>query len=346
MLNHQMNAETHKMVSAHRSWLRSERPRRQAEDEEAVLRILANSVEYRLRSVRYHLHMIEDLHAEAARLHRENPDRDQGHRLLRELAEQLNYLFDDLIFNAISLFDYMGCLIGLVCQGLDAHQIDWAKGIGTAKSSPESASLSSILSMVDRPFVRTLTRYRSEVSHFRRDQLDGHVTFDLLGNGGDDLHVTLPRWFSKVVRFEPGEPTPWAGDESIVATATALVEKAEAAAKDVLEALGSFCGKRENVAPVESVEVLTGRWSRDGLFDMLATDPTLVSLGVSRVGACVVPSGISFIAFLGDRQVETEVVPLSPLAEWRVTSREAVERFIHVIRSAIRRSDSHGQTAT
>ena len=90
---------------------------RRQSDMKLVMR-LRDSLMYRAESVLWHPHLVELVTRSADRRLREvHPDRAKEHLLLLRIGAEVFYVFDDLVFNALSLFDYVGNFVGFAFYG-------------------------------------------------------------------------------------------------------------------------------------------------------------------------------------------------------------------------------------
>ena len=320
------------LVVAYELWVRAEHG--SAKDAESVdaARTLANSIRYRAAALGFHAELLERTYEAAFEAHRQDTNDLQRRFLLREAAFQLQSLFDDLVFNAISLFDYIGCLVGLLVEGgKGSHKIGWHKGIGKAKQARVEASVQSALKEVDRPFVTTLLRYRSEIIHFRSDEVDGHVSMSLFGPDDHKLHVTAPRWFTEVVRLKSGQEESFLPDAPIVATGIAVLARSLGGASSILAAIRRHVEERPTSTPCTSTDSLTARWSRAGVLRRLSADPRLSELGVIRVGAVYRGPWFSLLIVRGeDDTIESEPIDLRPLLDDELATQVVLEQLVNL----------------
>lgn len=91
-------------------------------------------------------------------------DTGKNINIRRQAMHNLAYLFDDVVYHAVSLFDYLGDLI-LKCH-LENYRGDrqWSKVVKMNRQIPDS-SLMEAMNNIDRNWVKALSKYRGGVIH-------------------------------------------------------------------------------------------------------------------------------------------------------------------------------------
>jgi hypothetical protein len=315
--DHGLSHSAHKLWIGYESWAIAEYGLRASEDRRSAARELKDSVDYRAKALPFHLNLLSDICQSGLDFHKSDPHHADSRRLLRQVAIQAQYLFDDLIFNVISLFDYIGCFAGLVAKGLNSHQIDWRKAVGTLKTSPHFRTAAAASKSAHSQLVERLLRYRSELTHFRRDRVDGYVSVDLMGHGGDDLQVSVPRDFARAVLRLDAADSHRNGEYPIAVVATQLVAQANSAAVVIVDALEKDVENLPNTTPATRPDMLVRRWSRAHVFQELCADPKLLLAGADHVGGMHAGTSFRLILEMKDGTSQTtEWIDLRPfLAE-------------------------------
>lgn len=82
----------------------------------------------------------------------------------RKAMHNLAYVFDDVVFHAVSLFDYLGDLI-LKCH-LEKYKGDrqWSRVVKMKNKIPDT-SLMEVMEEIDDSWVKSLSRYRGSIIH-------------------------------------------------------------------------------------------------------------------------------------------------------------------------------------
>jgi len=147
----------------------------------AIAVALRDSIWSRFDSLRYHHWLLTQVAVEARRAGR--ADNEVAHQVCWSAAWHSHYLFDDIIFNAASLFDYVGNAIWFGFHGPNHIKKKWSKAYEAAarpdleKSLPRGVRIfgsrtgKSVL-VAHRRLVNALYEYRSELIHNRSDGPD------------------------------------------------------------------------------------------------------------------------------------------------------------------------------
>lgn len=85
---------------------------------------------------------------------------------------KISLCFDNLVFNSVSLFDYISSYIFFICTTQKEIKIDWLKVSKSARDKKNvigRLSIAQIIDEIDREFVGKLYDYRSHVIHKTSD---------------------------------------------------------------------------------------------------------------------------------------------------------------------------------
>jgi hypothetical protein len=100
---------------------------------------------------------------------------------------KISLCFDNIIFNSVSLFDYISSYIYFICTNQKDVRIDWPKISRSARDQKNvigKLSIALIIDEIDREFVGKLYDYRSHVIHKTSDH--GASNFQVsYGRGGE-----------------------------------------------------------------------------------------------------------------------------------------------------------------
>ena len=94
---------------------------------------LRDAITYRFDSLLYHHGLIVESH-ETAQI-AITTDHEDGRAILRQVATKQRFLFDDVIFNSIGLFDYLGRFGGLVLFNAREPKLRWDNSTSGANTS-------------------------------------------------------------------------------------------------------------------------------------------------------------------------------------------------------------------
>lgn len=204
---------------------RGHSPERRRADLKMVMR-LRDSLIYRAEAVLWHPHLIELIQKSANRRLREVfPDRSKEHLLLIQIGAETFYLFDDLVFNALSLFDYIGNMVGFAFYGEQRRKAKWdriqrfardATYEGRAHTKPRisNSAVGSCILEVDAALVKSLSDYRAALIHYEAlvgpGELKTQFGADTEGKPGPqyDLSFTVPKDFAALFTVSGHERDP------------------------------------------------------------------------------------------------------------------------------------------
>jgi len=125
---------------------------------------LLDSLQYRLSSVRWHLDNLCYQHLSYENQLKKNPKNItsyNGHTFLY-------FLFDDFIFNLISLYDYLGCFINLAFINENKPGLMWGRMAHAARNPNNWFSycdLGKKISQHNKKWVQKLENFRAEIIH-------------------------------------------------------------------------------------------------------------------------------------------------------------------------------------
>jgi len=104
---------------------------------------------------------------------------DINHHALVYGEKQQLYIFDDIVFHIISLFDYVGNFIGLLYCGQNKMNLKW-NGINDSALDKENkfskSLIASLIKKYHKEWVDPLLEYRSHIIHSKSDSANGIFT--------------------------------------------------------------------------------------------------------------------------------------------------------------------------
>jgi len=131
---------------------------------------LRSSIQYRVDSVGWHYINLQMLHENAESEHLEKIKNDVQHEHLLFHLNRQYYLFDDIVFNLISLFEYTGNLVGYFWKGEHGKKLKWkgvAKSAMDVNSELSKYEIAKIISDADRTLFSKLEDYRAGIFHYK-----------------------------------------------------------------------------------------------------------------------------------------------------------------------------------
>jgi hypothetical protein len=126
---------------------------------------LSGSIQYRLSSVRWHLRNLCEQHV----LFEKQLRSGLGGQKIAYFGKYLYFLFDDFIFNLISLYDYFGSYFNLAFINSNKPGLMWGRMAGAARSPNNEFSycvLGKNISKHNSEWVQKLENFRAEIIHY------------------------------------------------------------------------------------------------------------------------------------------------------------------------------------
>lgn len=117
------------------------------------------------------------------------------------VALRQEFLFDSIIFNTISFFDYLSCFLSFIIFNDKKSQWQSIANSARTKSSFKETEIAKTIDNLDRVFVSKLNQYRSELIHYSKDNVGFNTSFDLK-QGIEKIVVFAPLGFNKKFRKE------------------------------------------------------------------------------------------------------------------------------------------------
>jgi|SRR5712691_1525027 len=146
------------------------------EDNPAI--VLRDSMLYRAESVGYHIDLLKWQFATFTQQSHSTVGSGAKPHLLG-FRKILTFLSDDILFNSISMLDYVGNLVGCTLSGPNDQRLKWNGVIKGARdqTNPLSAKAAvNIMLALHKEWVDKLHGARSEIIHERVILGDGHRT--------------------------------------------------------------------------------------------------------------------------------------------------------------------------
>lgn len=166
---------------------------------------IRHSILYRSDCIYFHLKLLIQLQKDIlAKISSDFGNIDINHPVMVYGEKQQLYLFDDIVFHTISLYDYLGSLIGLLYFGQNKMNLKWNGIHDAAHDKGNKFSESSIAYLIithHKEWVNLLLEYRSHLIHSKSDKADGEYTITgTMEYIENRFTVGVPKRFSKKFR--------------------------------------------------------------------------------------------------------------------------------------------------
>jgi hypothetical protein len=155
---------------------------------------IRDSILLRIDSVLFHYNLMNKIHRPDNKIVTDSPN-----PLHEAISIQQKFLFDSIIFNSISIFDYLGCLITFIKEtNKDNWRKMWSSVVKSARNNEDfkNSSLAKKIIQSNKEWVQNLNDYRAELIHYQTDNLGSDASFDLLQDEMD-VFVSAPQQLKK-----------------------------------------------------------------------------------------------------------------------------------------------------
>jgi len=158
---------------------------------------LRNSLTLRLESIFFHYDLLSQLNISGQGKKSSN----LGHGSAMSVALRQEFLFDSIIFNTISFFDYLSCFISFII--FNDKKSQWQSIANSARTQLafKETEIAKTTDNLDRVFVSKLNQYRSELIHYSKGIVGFSTSFDLK-QGIEKIEVFAPLGFNKKFKKE------------------------------------------------------------------------------------------------------------------------------------------------
>lgn len=153
---------------------------------------LRNSLVLRLESVFYHYEILRQLNISG----KQRSYNHLGPFQASQTSLKQGFLFDSLIFNSVSFFDYLSCFISFIA--FKNKKTQWQSIAQSSRSNTKfkESKLAKSIDETDRYFVVKLTQYRGELIHYENDKNEFSTSLDLKNNL-EKINIFAPNNFVK-----------------------------------------------------------------------------------------------------------------------------------------------------
>lgn len=180
--------------------------------DQARIVALRDSVLYRFESLEFHLGLLHKRYSACLQEFRSDPFRRDGIEVVRWSSRDLKFLFDDMVFTTISLFDYAGTMVGFVMHDERTRNIKWAGARRCASQATDNdpksviqptnrifqSSVGDLVTQLNREWIKGLSEYRNALIHERSDRAGGTLRHEIgAGTFSISVEITAPIEFTK-----------------------------------------------------------------------------------------------------------------------------------------------------
>lgn len=183
-----------------------------------VLFELRDAFNYRQDSILYHFNLLVNTQNNSAQKFNHDLDSRGKKSLLKTSAYQQQFLFDDILFNTISLFDYFGNYGGFIFQGQHGKKLGWNSLYGYCKNEKPTGDSSrqilfnsrvaELIVLNHESWINKLYDYRSQIIHKKIDEIDGSLSYSIPMKGKEipendhDIRILVPKNFAKDFKLD------------------------------------------------------------------------------------------------------------------------------------------------
>lgn len=176
---------------------------------------LRNSLIYRSEAIIWHVTLLSRMQEQAvAKLHSTFPNLKAPYDIMRATAREQQFVFDDVVFNCIALFDYVANMIGFAYYGDRRRKAKWDRIQKYARDEEfdrrdhvnvriAGSAVGGLIRESQDSLVSPLSDYRADLIHYETVPAGGGVTTRLEKNSGGtsdlsfDLMITVPKPFAR-----------------------------------------------------------------------------------------------------------------------------------------------------
>jgi len=228
--------EVHSLCLQHMSAIRAERA---ARGKQRLIADLRHNLSYRLASVRWHYNYLCQLHRQLdGQFLPALAAEGESTSFLLGAAHQTYFVFDDIIFNLVSCFDYIARLAGFLMLGDKGVGLKWNNLVNSASDSSHSLSKGELAKLVVRwhkDLVNPLQEYRGDLIHRKRMMGDVKGSFHFSkGTTSSSVVVSVPDALAKVLTGNASFRSSEAPD--VLSGAGVLIDRAVMCGEELLRA--------------------------------------------------------------------------------------------------------------
>lgn len=161
---------------------------------------IRSSLLFRLGSLIFHYEYLVNHKEQYLKEITQKPLNEKTHQIAQSVTNTQSIIFDDLIFNSVSVFDYLGYFMSVLTYGIH-KKWTWNKLYKAAKNNDRkigSSIFKEKLVKVHSDFIDNLYEFRSELIHYQTYGLNYDLSY--VGTEGVKFKLHPPKDFLKVLR--------------------------------------------------------------------------------------------------------------------------------------------------
>jgi len=194
---------------------------------------IRDSLIYRTSAVNWHLTNLKSLHKSLEEKLLNAPHSSiNDPSVMRSNQYQIYFLFDDIIFNLASMFDYLGNLIGLAYIGPNKNRMKWngiTKCFRDPKNKLSELNFAKNVIEINNKWVNHLMSYRGDSVHHKIDMGGAQHTWEYSENEiSININIDLPNSLAKKLFNEKDKSV------CLIEASSELVEKSAKHCSEVL----------------------------------------------------------------------------------------------------------------
>lgn len=173
--------------------------------------ILRDSIQYKFRSIIFHRDIFEKVLSSFNKQIQKNNNWNKPNDFLYACSDQAMFLVDDIIIHIMSLFDYIGNLIGFIFYGDNRRKLQW-KGVtrcckndkwelsNTGRTKIKKSLVSRKVIDIEKSLVSKLEFYRADLIHYRYHLPGGNMSINLIDSESSKIVLYAPKIFQKLIK--------------------------------------------------------------------------------------------------------------------------------------------------
>jgi hypothetical protein len=172
---------------------------------------LRDSIEYRAGCAYYHHTLLQHiLNLYESRAKKLEIFQDSGN-LLEQLGNETRYIFDDIIFHCVSIYDYLASFIAYPYMDESAYEMNWNRIVKRCRDDyvvkddrPDMNNkvFSHAVCVAHDSFVDKLQNYRAQLFHEKMDFIPSGIRQSIGNREFSTIQVGAPKLFLEIFRDE------------------------------------------------------------------------------------------------------------------------------------------------
>ena len=158
---------------------------------------LRDSLTLRLESIYFHYELLSQLNISG----QAKRSQELGPSSAMSISLKQQFLFDSIIFNVISFFDYLSCFLSFMLFKTKRSQWQSIAHNSRSKVDFKETELAKAIDRSDRLLVSKLNQYRSELIHYSNDNVGLSTSFNTK-EGLGKVNIYSPSSFTKKFKKE------------------------------------------------------------------------------------------------------------------------------------------------